>query len=167
MTSLMVPFRTFSFLHFLADLLQKSISVASNLFACCVFSVHVSAPYSKILRTKARRVYLDFLFSSETIYFYFIVSVTVYSRTNTTTTVAYLATVRLYWWETVCNTASVQHYFNTVAISAALHKYILTYSRFLFTIELYCTPKCQHATVKHSQQLFEHVSTSNLTVSEH
>jgi hypothetical protein len=44
MTSLMVTFRTFSFLDFLADLLQKSISVASNLFACCVFSVHVSAP---------------------------------------------------------------------------------------------------------------------------
>jgi hypothetical protein len=43
MISLMVPFRAFSFLDFLADLLQKSISVASNLFACCVFSVHVSA----------------------------------------------------------------------------------------------------------------------------
>jgi hypothetical protein len=53
MISLMVPFRTFSFLDFLADLLQKSILVASNLFACCVFSVHVSAPYSKILWTKA------------------------------------------------------------------------------------------------------------------
>jgi hypothetical protein len=53
MTSLMVTFRTFSFLDFLADLLQKSISVASNLFSCCVFSVHVSAPYSKILWTKA------------------------------------------------------------------------------------------------------------------
>jgi hypothetical protein len=51
MTSLMVTFRTFSFLDFLSDLLQKSISVASNLFACCVFSVHVSAPYSKILWT--------------------------------------------------------------------------------------------------------------------
>jgi hypothetical protein len=36
MTSLMVTFRTFSFLDFLADLLQKSISGASNLFACCV-----------------------------------------------------------------------------------------------------------------------------------
>jgi hypothetical protein len=48
MISLMVPFRTFSFLDFLADLLQKSI----NLFACCVFSDHVSAPYSKILWTK-------------------------------------------------------------------------------------------------------------------
>jgi hypothetical protein len=42
MTSLMVTFRTFYFLDFLADILQKSISVASNLFACCVFSVHVS-----------------------------------------------------------------------------------------------------------------------------
>jgi hypothetical protein len=42
MTSLMVTFRTFSFLDFLADLLQKSISVASNLFSCCVFSVHVN-----------------------------------------------------------------------------------------------------------------------------
>jgi hypothetical protein len=40
MISLMVTFRTFSFLDFLADLLQKSISVDSNLFACCVFSVH-------------------------------------------------------------------------------------------------------------------------------
>jgi hypothetical protein len=39
MTSLMVTFQTFSFLDFLADLLQKSISVPSNLFACCVFSV--------------------------------------------------------------------------------------------------------------------------------
>jgi hypothetical protein len=29
------------------------------LFACCVFSVHVSAPYSKILRTKAW--YMSFL----------------------------------------------------------------------------------------------------------
>jgi hypothetical protein len=45
MISQMVPFRTFSFLDFLADLLQKYISVASNLFTCCVFSVHVSAPY--------------------------------------------------------------------------------------------------------------------------
>jgi hypothetical protein len=53
MIALMVTFRTFSFLDFLADLLQKSISVASNLFPCCVFSVHVSAPYSKILWTKA------------------------------------------------------------------------------------------------------------------
>jgi hypothetical protein len=53
MISLMVTFRIFSSLDFLADLLQKSISVASNLFACCVFSVHVSAPYSKILWTKA------------------------------------------------------------------------------------------------------------------
>jgi hypothetical protein len=53
MIYIMVPFRTFSFLDFLADLLQKSISVASNVFACCVFSVHVSAPYSKILWTKA------------------------------------------------------------------------------------------------------------------
>jgi hypothetical protein len=35
MTSLMVTFRTFSFLDFLADLLQKSISVAGNLFAAC------------------------------------------------------------------------------------------------------------------------------------
>jgi hypothetical protein len=41
MISLMVTFRTLSFLDFLADLLQKSISVFSNLFACCVFSVHV------------------------------------------------------------------------------------------------------------------------------
>jgi hypothetical protein len=52
MIALMVTFRTFSFLHFLADL-QKSISVSSNLFASCVFSVHVSAPYSRILWTKA------------------------------------------------------------------------------------------------------------------
>jgi hypothetical protein len=60
MISLMVPFRTFSFLYFLADLLQKSISVASNLFACCVFSVHVSTPYNKILWTKAW--YISFWF---------------------------------------------------------------------------------------------------------
>jgi hypothetical protein len=59
MTSLMVTFQTSSFLNFLADLLQKSISVASNLFACCVFSVHVSTPYSKILWTKAW--YMSFL----------------------------------------------------------------------------------------------------------
>jgi hypothetical protein len=59
MISLMVKFRTFSFLDFLADLIQKSISVTSNLFACCVFSVHVSAPYSKILCTKAW--YMSFL----------------------------------------------------------------------------------------------------------
>jgi hypothetical protein len=59
MIALMVPFRTFYFLDFLAHLLQKSISVASNLFACCVFCVHVSAPYSKILWTKA--CYISFL----------------------------------------------------------------------------------------------------------
>jgi hypothetical protein len=53
MISLMVTFRTFSFLDFLADILQKSISVASNLFACFVFSAHVSAAYNKILWTKA------------------------------------------------------------------------------------------------------------------
>jgi hypothetical protein len=51
MISLMVPFRTISFLDFLADL-QKSISAVSNLLACCVFSVHVSAPNNKILWTK-------------------------------------------------------------------------------------------------------------------
>jgi hypothetical protein len=60
MISLMVTFRTFSFLDLLADLLQRSISVASNLFACCVFSVHVSAPYSKILLTKTW--YISFFF---------------------------------------------------------------------------------------------------------
>jgi hypothetical protein len=38
----------------------------------------------------------------------------------------------------------------------------VTYSRVLFTMELYCTPKSQHTTVKHSQQLFEHTYTSNL-----
>jgi hypothetical protein len=43
MTSLMLTFRTFSFLDFLADVLQKTISVAIYLFACCEFSVHV--PY--------------------------------------------------------------------------------------------------------------------------
>jgi hypothetical protein len=53
MIALMVPFRTFSFLDFLADLLQKSISVVSNLFVSCVFSVKVYAPYSRILWTKA------------------------------------------------------------------------------------------------------------------
>jgi hypothetical protein len=56
MISLMVTFRIYSFLGFLADLLQKSISTASNLFACCAFSVHVSAPYSKILWTKDRYI---------------------------------------------------------------------------------------------------------------
>jgi hypothetical protein len=45
MIALMVPFHNFSFPDFVVDLLQKSISVASKLFACCVFSVHVSAPY--------------------------------------------------------------------------------------------------------------------------
>jgi hypothetical protein len=39
MIALMVPFRTFSFLDFLANVLQKSISVASNLFACCVLLI--------------------------------------------------------------------------------------------------------------------------------
>jgi hypothetical protein len=39
MISLIATFWTFSFLDFLADFLQKSISVS------CVFSVHVSAPY--------------------------------------------------------------------------------------------------------------------------
>jgi hypothetical protein len=51
MISLMVTFRTFSFLDFLSDL-QKSISVANNLLACSMFSVHVSAPNSKILWNK-------------------------------------------------------------------------------------------------------------------
>jgi hypothetical protein len=60
MTPLMVTFWTFSFLDFLADLLQKSISVSSNLFACHVFGVHVSAPYRKILWTKAW--YMSFFF---------------------------------------------------------------------------------------------------------
>jgi hypothetical protein len=50
MIALMVPFRILSALDFLVNLLQKSISVASNLFAGCVFSVHVSAPYSRITR---------------------------------------------------------------------------------------------------------------------
>jgi hypothetical protein len=50
MITLMVPFRTFSFLDFLAGLLQKTFSVATNLLVLCVFSVLVSAPYSKILR---------------------------------------------------------------------------------------------------------------------
>jgi hypothetical protein len=62
MTPLMVTFRTFSFLDFLADLLQKSISVASNLFACCVFSVHVSAPYSRILWTRLLLLWFFFLY---------------------------------------------------------------------------------------------------------
>jgi hypothetical protein len=39
---------------------------------------------------------------------------------------------------------------------------IVTYSGVLFTMELYCTPKSQHTTVKHSQQLFGHTYTSNL-----
>jgi hypothetical protein len=45
---------------------------------------------------------------------------------------------------------------------------IVMYSRVLFTMELYCTPKSQHTTVKHSQQLFEHKYTSKTCmVSEH
>jgi hypothetical protein len=40
--------------------------------------------------------------------------------------------------------------------------YIVTYSGVLFTMELYCTPKSQHTTVRHSQQLSEHTYTSNL-----
>jgi hypothetical protein len=32
----------------------------------------------------------------------------------------------------------------------------------LFTKELYCTPKSQYTTVKHSQKLFEHTYTSDL-----
>jgi hypothetical protein len=40
--------------------------------------------------------------------------------------------------------------------------YIVTYSGVLFTMELYCTPKSQHTTVKHSQHLFKHTYTSNL-----
>jgi hypothetical protein len=40
--------------------------------------------------------------------------------------------------------------------------HIVTYSGVLFTMELYCTPKSQHTTVKHSQQLFEHTYMSNL-----
>jgi hypothetical protein len=36
MITLMLPFWTFFYLDFVADLLQKSISVAVNLFACCV-----------------------------------------------------------------------------------------------------------------------------------
>jgi hypothetical protein len=39
---------------------------------------------------------------------------------------------------------------------------IVTYSGVLFTMELYCTPKSEHTTVKHSQKLFEHTYTSNL-----
>jgi hypothetical protein len=38
---------------------------------------------------------------------------------------------------------------------------IVTYSGVLFTMELYCTPKGQYTTVKHSQQLFEHTYTSD------
>jgi hypothetical protein len=36
------------------------------------------------------------------------------------------------------------------------HHQFVTYSGSLFTMELYCTPKSQYTTVKHSQQLFEH-----------
>jgi hypothetical protein len=53
MIAVLVPFQIFSFLDFVAGLVQKFISVTSNLLACCMFSVHVSAPYSKILWTKA------------------------------------------------------------------------------------------------------------------
>jgi hypothetical protein len=43
---------------------------------------------------------------------------------------------------------------------------IVTYSGVLFTMELYCTPKSQYTTVKHSRQLLEHTYTSDRTVSE-
>jgi hypothetical protein len=69
MISLTVPFRKFSLLDFLSDLLQKYISVASNLFACCVCSVHVSALYSKILWTKAWHIGCFFLVLWRTVYF--------------------------------------------------------------------------------------------------
>jgi hypothetical protein len=49
----MVPFGNCSFLDFHAGLLQKAISVASSLLAFCVFRVHVCAPYSGMLWTKA------------------------------------------------------------------------------------------------------------------
>jgi hypothetical protein len=37
----------------------------------------------------------------------------------------------------------------------------VTYSGVLFTMELYCSSKSQHTTVKHSQKLFRHMYTSN------
>jgi hypothetical protein len=40
-------------------------------------------------------------------------------------------------------------------------KDIVTYSGVLFTKELYCTPKSQYTTVKHSRQLFEHMYMSD------
>jgi hypothetical protein len=40
--------------------------------------------------------------------------------------------------------------------------YIVTYSGVLFTMELYCSPKSQYTTVKHSQKLFEQTYTSDL-----
>jgi hypothetical protein len=40
--------------------------------------------------------------------------------------------------------------------------HIVTHSGVLFTMELYCTPKSQYTTVKHSQKLFEHTYTSDL-----
>jgi hypothetical protein len=42
------------------------------------------------------------------------------------------------------------------------YHYTVTYSGVLFMMELYCTPKSQHTTVKHSQKLFEHTYTSDL-----
>jgi hypothetical protein len=48
-------------------------------------------------------------------------------------------------------------------VPKACYNNIVTYSGVLFTMELYCAPKGQYTTVKHSQQLFEHTYTSDLT----
>jgi hypothetical protein len=48
-----------------------------------------------------------------------------------------------------------------LTICEAVLLYIVTYSGSIFTMELYCTPKSQYTTVKHSQQLFEHTYTSD------
>jgi hypothetical protein len=52
---------------------------------------------------------------------------------------------------------------NSSLISVILNYSPVTYSGVLFTMKLYCTPRSQHTSVKHSRQLFEHTYTSNLS----
>jgi hypothetical protein len=70
----------------------------------------------------------------------------------------------LVWQSISCSTFSEFLYLDFYSlISVVVVVIILTYSGVLFTMELYCTPKSQHTTVKHSRQLFEHTYTSNLS----
>jgi hypothetical protein len=67
---------------------------------------------------------------------------------------------------TVILTLCISSYlWNIAAISAyyvTLPHILLYRTRVLFTMELYCTPKSQHTTVKHSQELLEHTYMSDL-----